>query len=338
MKFRLIDLLILVFAGLVFVAPCAGQAYPAQIAFHLAFGWVWFLGRVLPKASYDPQGIGTALASLALLALGSHLFLRWLRPGWRARWTGTALGLVVLMFLAGTAAVGVLHQAGWLLRSRRPLVVTTGRLRDIAAPMQSANNLKQLGIAAHGFANAGDPPAFPPGGVFDAQGNALHGWMTLLLPYVEQDELHKRMDLAVPWNHPRNASVSRTTVRVYLHPIVADRADKSGFALAHYAANVRLLNAGKGRTLKGIPDGLSSTILAGEAWAAYRPWGHPRNWRDPAAGIHEGRDTFGSPMRPDGAQFAMADGSVKRVGKDISPAVLEALATPDAGDDPGEGW
>jgi hypothetical protein len=198
--------------------------------------------------------------------------------------------------------------------------------------MSSGNNLKQLALAAQNHASAHDD-TLPPGGTFDARGNGLHGWQTLLLPYVEEEALYKRIDQTVPWSDPSNAGPMCTVVKPYLHLLGKETVSDAGFGLSHYAANVRLLGAGKPRTFASIADGASNTILAGEAWTAFKPWGHPANWRDPAIGLHTAPNSFGSPMGSNFVLFAMADGSVRGVKKDIDPQVLRAFSTPDGGED-----
>src|SRR6266852_240659 len=117
------------------------------------------------------------------------------------RWTGMLLGLLVLMFTAGLSAVGITHQTTWLVRSPESLVESS--IREAAARTRSMNNLHQIAIAAHSHHDTYGN--FPAGGLFDAQGRAMHGWQTLLLPYVEQKDLFQQINLGVPWTHPANA-------------------------------------------------------------------------------------------------------------------------------------
>ena len=331
------------------VLACLGVTFPIDAAFQLVFGWVLFLLRVAPQITIDVSATVTALVCLVILTVGLHLFLRWLygtiqranaheasASRWRTRWTGMLLALMVSMFLAGISAVGVSHQVVWLFTSRESILHSSGGMREIAARMKSSNNLKQVALAAHNYHDANN--AFPPGGTFDAQGNALHGWQTLLLPYLEQDNLYKAIDLQKAWNDPMNAPPLHAVVNMYLHPAGGEQRNEAGFGLSHYAANVRLLGGAKPRTMESITDGTSNTILAGEVPAAYKPWGHPANWRDPALGIHTTPDSFGSPVHSDSVQFAMADGSVRKVSKQVSLATLKALSTPDGGDNVSEDW
>ena len=317
----------LMLAGGLMVLTCLGAVFPLDAAFRLAAGWAYFVGRVGPRVSVNGAGVLTALVCLVALAVGGHLFLRWLvgtARRWQLRWTLSILGAVVLMFVAGISAVGITHQTAWLLTSPEPL--TNGGIRSASARSQSINNLKQIGLALHNYDDLAN--RLPPGGAFDAHGRGLHGWQTLLLPYVEQDALYKEIDLQVPWDHPRNRPAYAAVVRPYLHPAVAEQT-AGGFALSHYAGNANVLGGDRPVTLRQIEQGrgLANTLLAGEAAGDYKPWGHPANWRDPARGLNHAPDGFGSPTGS-GAQFVMADGSVRFFNADTDPEFLEMLATP----------
>src|SRR6476661_8524496 len=62
------------------------------------------------------------------------------------------------------------------------------KVRQAAARMQSANNLKQLALAGHNYLSVYN--TFPPGVNADNFSTA-----TLLLPFIEQNNLYKRIDL-----------------------------------------------------------------------------------------------------------------------------------------------
>src|SRR3954453_8887208 len=86
------------------------------------------------------------------------------------------------------------------------LLPAVQRVREAAARMQCSNNLKQLGLGLHNY--EGVHGAFPPaytrtsgtqsGSAYgisypDANWNGMPGWGwgTLLLPYIEQDNLYR---------------------------------------------------------------------------------------------------------------------------------------------------
>ena len=324
------------------VLLCLGGYFLFETVFQIAFGWVLFLLRVVPRITIDWSATTTALVCLVVLSVGLHLFLRWLHETilqakaadqvsrWRPRWTGMILALLVSMFVAGVSAVGFSHQLVWLFSAREPILHTSGGIRGAAALMKSASHLRQIVSATHNYHQAYN--VLPPGGTFDARGNALHGWQTLLLPYLERDMLYKEIDLQKSWTDPRNAPHFRTVIDPFLHPAGGEQRNEAGYGLSHYAANVRLLGGATPRTFESITDGTSNTILAGEVAVAYKPWGHHANWRYPALGIHTSPDGFGSPVHSDSVQFLMADGSVRNVHKQVSLATLKAVSTPDGGE------
>src|SRR5215207_3039516 len=72
------------------------------------------------------------------------------------------------------------------------LLPAVQKVREAAARVQSKNNLKQLGLALNNFYSANDtcPPMF---GTVPRNGSSYAGGSIFyhLLPYVEEDNLHK---------------------------------------------------------------------------------------------------------------------------------------------------
>lgn len=58
------------------------------------------------------------------------------------------------------------------------------------------NNLKQIGLALHNYLDAYG--SFPPPFTLDANGNRLHSWRTLILPFIDQAPLYNQIDLTKP--------------------------------------------------------------------------------------------------------------------------------------------
>jgi prepilin-type N-terminal cleavage/methylation domain-containing protein len=336
-RFTLIELLVVLAIIAILIALLEESIF--EFGFALLAGWVTFPIRVVPQIRADLWSVGTFVVCLVGLVVGSQLFLGRLsrevqqargvgsvRP-WPLSWTLTLVALVVMMFVAGVSAVGVGHQVGWLVSSPEPWVERSPGGRQVGYRVASSNNLRTIGIALHGYADT--TGAMPPGGTFDAHGSGLHGWQTLLLPYVEHEHLFKQVNLDKPWHHPDNAAPLATAVPYYLNPVITV-SKGSPYAPSHYAGNARLLGA-KGFKLDEIKDGASNTLLGGEVNARFKPWGHPTNWRDPALGINRSPDGFGSPWKG-GAYLLMADGSIRFVTDAAAPDVLRAASTPDGGE------
>jgi hypothetical protein len=301
---------------------CAGAGFVAQIPFTLAFGWVSYLGRVVPKLNPDPASVATAVACLLGVVFGGHAFLKWLYAAtdprrepiseprrWPWKWTLMLTGLVVLMFASGIAVTGMAHQTGWLLRSPEPLT------KNSRALSVSRIHLGQMAVGAQSFA---DKNGRLPQSRFDAQGRPLHSWQTELLPYIEQATVHQQIDLSKPWTDPANAQAMITPIKPYLNPAVPD--DRvNGFAVSHYAGNVQVVLTDQPKKLASFPQGTSNVIFAGEVSANFRAWGDPLNARDPRLGVNHPHGFGGPNNRP--AQFGMLDGSVRT----FDPAALAEL-------------
>lgn len=326
---------------------CAGFAVPMDLAIAIVFGWVWYLIRVVPQVGVAWDGVLTAAVCLVLFLAGSHAVLAWLYEHlgseaekgdpaprrWKPRWTAALGLLIVLMFVAGLSTAGIVHQAGWLLTSPEPLVHSG--MGAVIRRAISTNNLKGIGLALDNYHAA--HRSYPPGGTFDGNGQPLHGWQAMLLPFLEQQRLYDRIDFSVPWDHPRNADAYRTEIPGFLYPSPIDRRDRRGYVLSCYAGNADMLGGDVARKESDVKDGTSSTFMAGEAAGEFQPWGYPANWRDPALGINRSPRGFGGPS-PGGANFLFADGSVHFLKNTIDPRVFRALSTPAGGEkvSPGE--
>ena len=78
------------------------------------------------------------------------------------------------------------------------LLPAVQKVREAAARMSCSNNLKQLGLAFHNYhdANQSLPSNIRP----DAVSTVRVRWATYLLPYLEQDNLYRQVNLAQNWH------------------------------------------------------------------------------------------------------------------------------------------
>src|SRR3954449_3544565 len=99
------------------------------------------------------------------------------------------------------------------------LLPAVQKVRAAAARVGCQNNLKQLGLAVHGYLTAND--RLPPNGVFTYSGGAVvqtSPWSAnaRILPYIEQENLFRGIDFTKPYGTQPNITSRR--VGTYLCP------------------------------------------------------------------------------------------------------------------------
>lgn len=308
----------------------------AEGALYLVVGWFFFLERTLPLIRIDWPSVFVGCLALGLFAGGLHAvgrsFLRSSDGMWKLRWSLACTALIVLLFAAGVASVGAIHQVGWLATAREPALVRS--VNPSYGPL-SRNNLRSVGMDFGTYAS-NRPPTYqlPKGGTFAENGTMLHSWEAQLLH--ENGYLFPRrpIDFTKPWNHPVNQDIFKDIHPYFLNPELrgAPVKDSEGYGLSHYAANSHVMAGNYAATYKEMEGNTATTILIGEVNANFKPWGHPINWRDPAKGVNRSPDGFGGAPGAGGANFLMVDGSVKFLSERTSPQVLRALSSPKAED------
>ena len=311
---------------------CPGHSWFVETPFYLVAGWGFFLVRAARETEVDGPMVALAATGLALLTPVVHVAGCWYRtrrpetPPWRWRTTFALVGMLAAVALAGGASLGIGVQTVGIVTSKEPLL--RGYF-EASNRIQSTNNLKNIGLAVHGFHDS--KHHLPPGSTFDSQGRGLHGWQTFLLPYIDQAPLFQQIALDQPWNAPHNNPHAKVAVYPYQSPMFHLMAKSQGYALTHYAANVHLLLPTPMK-MTDVTDGSSNTMLAGEVAKNFQPGAKPGNWRDPMRGINRAPDGFGSTHQRKLAIIVMLDGSARAVRENVSLDVLRAISTPRGGE------
>src|SRR4029079_5117314 len=92
------------------------------------------------------------------------------------------------------------------------LLPAVQKVRQAAARIRCANNLKQIGLALHGYMDANN--GLPANGNYAWHGSAVvttNPWsgMARLLPYIEQENLFRNIDFTVGYNAQPGVSSKR---------------------------------------------------------------------------------------------------------------------------------
>jgi prepilin-type N-terminal cleavage/methylation domain-containing protein len=118
---------------------------------------------------------------------------------------------------------------------------------------QCLNNIRNIALALRNYEE--EYHVLPPAYTVDARGNRLHSWRTLILPYLDQKSLYKRIDLSKPWYDPANAKIGETALSIYSCPEAHRPESQCPENCTTYLAVVTpdsCLRAGKSRALSEI--------------------------------------------------------------------------------------
>ncbi len=98
------------------------------------------------------------------------------------------------------------------------LVPAVQKVREAASRAQCLNHLKQLGLALHHY--HGTMGAFPPALIVEqiSLTQASATGFTLLLPYLEQDNTHRRYNFDAPWYDVSNYQVVGIEIPLFYCP------------------------------------------------------------------------------------------------------------------------
>ncbi|HCO27505.1 MAG: hypothetical protein CME31_01635 [Gimesia sp.] len=238
---------------------------------------------------------------------------------------------VVITFLAGvTTAVLLVVLIPYILYQI-----------DLSHRLGSRNNIQRFGLAIHNY-NA-SRNIMPPGGVFTPTGDPHHGWQSFILPFLKTDlpveemtpvRIYNRINFDLPWNNISNTPRFKHEIAEYLVPGVGETVSPEGLALSHYVGNEYVMvetGTQTGREqmrFHDITDGIAFTIFAMETGEQFKPWGDPTNTAKPIDLIGTNKP---SPFIG-GNHVMLGDGRVRFISNQIDPKLLQALSTPDGGE------
>lgn len=282
--------------------------------------------------------------------------------------SGSRGGVTLIELLVAVAIVAVL--IGLLL----PAVQ---KVREAAARASSQNNLKQIGLACHGYANDHNE-AFPRVDGFSPL-EETREWShhIMLLPHLEQgnayNEFRSKSLTIVPGDKTINLHCDRLSLKVFVSPAdptVASVTSSTSSICSYPASAIAFKPLAR---MSSVTDGLSNTLayaehyswMCGGVWFAWTesnflfPGGiYPPTFADREVGaqvpLHPGdippvtfqvrpalaecNPTLPQTPHTGGMLVGLLDGSVRTLRAGVSPATYWSLVSPAGGDIPGSDW
>ncbi len=208
--------------------------------------------------------------------------------------------------------------------------ITRGTFQRSARRAQCKNNLMQIGLALHQYHD--EYGVFPPAFTVDAEGNRLHSWRSLILPYLDQKTLYDKIDFSKPWDDPVNAGVRKASLPSYRCPSTLIPDNHTGYAVI-VGEGFAFSPTGP-QSLSEFKDRQEDTVMVIEL-----PINRSYEWMEPRDGT-EADFVVTTPMlvrsQPGGLHAAFADGAVRFIRDNTPQGILRALLTISGGEEIGE--
>ncbi|HEY8504462.1 MAG TPA: DUF1559 domain-containing protein, partial [Gemmataceae bacterium] len=267
-------------------------------------------------------------AAGALFGLGMMNYYEGLLDKLPLKQEGAELGMAVTI-PEGAFTPG----AGFSAFSVGLLIPAVQKVRESAARLTSANNLKQIALAMHNHESV--YMHFPPAAIVDRRGKPLLSWRVTILPFIGQENLYKRFKLDEPWDSEHNKKLIPLMPQIYRHPhalwaepgvtyyrvFVGNPAPQKGMQFRTPLDMIR------GSSFAQITDGTSNTILVAEAAEAV-PWTKPDELVcEPGKPLPKLGGIF-----PNGFNAAFCDGSVRFISESIPERTLRLLIAANDGE------
>jgi len=203
--------------------------------------------------------------------------------------------------------------------------------RLTAKRASSSCRLKQLGLAMQNYLDTFH--YFPPAVVTDADGEPMHSWRIVLLPYFEDIDskaLAARYHWDEPWNGPHNRELMQSAPKVYQCPT-----NETDPGVANFLAVTGPDTIWPGATpvkLREIQDTTSKTILLVEVSDSNINWLEPRDLEFSKVSQSIRQVQPGPLPYGDRIPVLMADGSTHGYQTNVDPKLWRAMLTRDGGE------
>jgi prepilin-type N-terminal cleavage/methylation domain-containing protein/prepilin-type processing-associated H-X9-DG protein len=246
------------------------------------------------------------------------------------------------------------------------LLPAVQKVREAAARMSCSNNLKQLGIAMHTYQDVNQ--RFPGFGVPAATNQ--NGWGFQVLPFIEQDNMHRLGPVSLYSNRPiktyacpsvpHSMTPYNNTYTLTSYLGIAGR-QYTDYTTGSDTGTVGVWPSTTKVTLVGISDGTSNTLLFGERppmpSSGFYGWVYLTDYDSHIWAITTSADfkpytsgcTFPMYFQPGnlnnscdtnhlwslhsgGGNFALADGSVRFISYNAGTTIVPAMSTRSRGE------
>lgn len=198
--------------------------------------------------------------------------------------------------------------------------------RPAALRAHSLNSMRNIGVALMKYSalhNGHLPPAYTT----DEQGNKLHSWRTLILPYMDETALFQEIDLEKPWDDPVNELARQTKVPGYWCPVM--NPDSLQTTYMAITASGGMFSGPDGIRIEDVNqmDGQTETLMLIEV-----PIKHAVHWMEPIDADERLLELLDDDHHHSKVHVIYADGHSETLPTDIDRETLKKLITCNGGE------
>ncbi len=217
-------------------------------------------------------------------------------------------------------------------------------VREAARKVSCKNNLRQIGISLHSYH---DVHGSLPAGCIEWRAwnspptHRQFAWSAMLLPFIEQQNLHQQINWSKPYDAIENLVVSKVDLPIYLCPSEPDFTPDKGLIsyggifgelIIDREQNDGLFVYERAFRIRDVLDGLTNTLAVSEdVGGPDREWINGRNVFAVAHGINDATAWAGDneirSAHEGGAMLLFADGRTLFVSESIDRQTLGKLIT-----------
>ncbi|WP_197451633.1 DUF1559 domain-containing protein [Rosistilla oblonga] len=249
--------------------------------------------------------------------------------------TCQAAGFTLIELLVVIAIIGILVAL---------LLPAVQAAREAALKMSCKNNLRQQGIALHNYHDVHQ--TLPTGCIEWRSWGApptqrQFAWSAMLLPFLEQQNVHAQIDWSLPYDAPENLPAASTRLSVYECPTAIERPATRGRSDYGGIYGERIVDRDpedglflyeRSVRFRDIRDGLTQTLaVAEDVGGPDSEWINGRNVFVQAYGINDPDAWIGDneirSLHTGGATVLFADGRTILMAETIDKQLLGKLIT-----------
>jgi hypothetical protein len=198
----------------------------------------------------------------------------------------------MLTLIIAVAIVPVVFVCGGILIAL--LLPAVQAAREAARRVACQNNLREIGLALHNYAQANNG-YYPPAFIADKDGRPMHSWRVLILPYMEEEVLYKQYKFDEPWDGPHNRTLADRMPMPYRCPSDLPTGQTTSYVMM--VGPHAFATGAAPRRMSEIKN-LGNTIMVAEDSQDKIPWMEPKDFDTEAMNFFINRSNSFNVQRP----------------------------------------